>query len=86
MQRTQIYLTVDQRTRIATRAKERSCAQSEIIRELLDRGLGINPVDHDSGAAIRETAGLLADAPDWQEWQRSVRGRTAEERLSAFDM
>ena len=32
-------------------------------------------------AAIEETAGLLADAPDWPEWLRMVRGTDAEGRL-----
>ena len=30
---------------------------------------------------ILATAGILADYPDWPEWQRSVRGRTAAKRL-----
>ena len=81
MQRVQIYLTDEQRSRVAARAKERSCAQAEIIREILDRGLGIEHQPTDRLAAICETAGLLADEPDWETWQRSVRGRTADERL-----
>jgi hypothetical protein len=32
-------------------------------------------------AAILATAGILSEAPEWPEWQRSVRGRTASERL-----
>lgn len=81
MQRVQIYLSDEQRRRVAARAEERSCPQAEIIREILDLGLGIEHEPIDGLAAIRETAGLLADEPDWETWQRSVRGRSAAERL-----
>jgi hypothetical protein len=86
MQRVQIYLSDEQRTRVARRASERHCAQAEIIRELLDRGLGISNESADAVTAIRETAGLLADSADWQTWQRSVRGRTANERLDSLGL
>ena len=33
-------------------------------------------------AIILATAGICADYPDWHEWQRQVRGRTAAERLA----
>ena len=34
-------------------------------------------------AVIEETAGICADYPDWPEWLRAVRGRSADERLRA---
>ncbi len=86
MQRTQIYLTDEQRSRVAERARERGCAQSQVIRELLDRGLGIETESDDAVAAIRETAGLLAEEADWETWQRSVRGRSADQRLTALNL
>lgn len=86
MQRVQIYLTDEQRNRVASRARERRCPQSEVIRELLDRGLGIATDSADAVTAIRETAGLLAGAPDWPSWQQSVRGRTAAERLDSLGL
>jgi transposase len=86
MRRTQIYLTDEQRSRVAERARDRGCAQSQVIRELLDRGLGIEIESDDAVAAIRETAGILASESDWETWQRSVRGRSAGERLTSLDL
>jgi hypothetical protein len=86
MRRTQIYLTDEQRSRVAERARERGCAQSQVIRELLDRGLGIETESDDPVAAILETAGLLAGEDDWETWQASVRGRSADQRLAALDL
>ena len=81
MQRVQIYLSDEQRSRVAERAAERGCAQSEVIREILDHSLGIRHDRSDRDAAIRETAGILADEDGWNTWQRSARGRTATDRL-----
>jgi hypothetical protein len=86
MQRVQIYLTDEQRSRVADRAKSKKCAQSEVIREILDRGLGIGHDASDALAAIRETAGILDDERDWESWQRSVRGRSANDRLDAVGL
>ena len=83
MQRTQIYLTDEQRDRIARIANDRGVSKAEVIRGMLDQQLGISS-DADARAEIfRETAGLLKgkDYPDWEEWLRNVRGRTADERL-----
>jgi transposase len=86
MQRVQIYLSDEQRSRVAARAQKRQCAQSEVIREILDRGLGIEHDASDTLSAIRETAGILIDERGWDEWQRSVRGRSANERLEALGL
>lgn len=86
MQRVQIYLSDEQRRRVAERASERSCAQSEVIREILDRGLGIEHESTDVSNVIRETAGVLADEADWETWQKSVRGDSADERLQALGL
>lgn len=86
MQRVQIYLSDEQRRRVAERARERKCAQSEVIREILDRGLGIEHDAADVATVIRETAGVLAGEADWETWQRSVRGRSADERLEALGL
>jgi hypothetical protein len=86
MQRVQIYLTDEQRRRVAERAELRECAQSAVIRDILDHGLGITHDPSDALAAIRETSGLVTDGQDWEAWQRSVRGRTADERLEALGL
>lgn len=81
MKRTQIYITAEQERRIADIADDQGVSKAEVIRRMLDRGLGKEGSDDQARNAIRATAGLLADYPDWQEWQRHVRGRSANERL-----
>ena len=81
MKRTQIYISEEQDRRIARRAADAGASKAEIIRRLLDRGLGI-----DDGAEVRlravdETFGILPEAPDWPEWLAQVRGVDADERL-----
>jgi hypothetical protein len=81
MHRTQIYLSDEQRERIAQIANDRGISKAEVIRGMLDRELGIAS-DADVKAEIfRETAGILKDAPGWEEWLHDARGRTADERL-----
>jgi len=76
-----MYLTDAQRTRLAARARAEGISEGEAIRRILDQALGL-PGDVEARlAAVDETAGLLADAPDWPEWLRQVRGRGADERL-----
>ncbi len=82
MERTQIYLTTTQRRQIARRARDEGVSQAEIVRRILDQGLGIDAGGRRARvAAIEATAGILADAPDWPEWLRDVRGSSAERRL-----
>lgn len=44
-----------------------------MIRRLLDERLGLD-AGRERSEAIRQTAGLLADYPDWPEWLSTVRG------------
>ncbi len=81
MKRTQAYIREDQAERIAERAKERGVSRVEVIRQILDVALDLGDVEAEARAAIIATAGILSEAPDWPAWQRSVRGRTASERL-----
>ena len=62
----QMYLTNAQRRSLAARARAEDVSEAEVLRRM---------------AAVDETAGLLADAPDWPEWLRSVRGQGADHRL-----
>lgn len=76
-----MYLTDAQRARLAARARAEGISEAEAVRRILDQALGL-PGDADARlAAVDETAGLLADAPDWPEWLRRVRGPGADERL-----
>ncbi|MGQ0848838.1 MAG: CopG family transcriptional regulator [Actinomycetota bacterium] len=81
MRRTQIYITSEQDRRIAELAIDLGVSKAEVIRQMLDRGLGSGDAEEEAKNLIRATAGLLADYPDWPEWQRRVRGRSADERL-----
>jgi hypothetical protein len=83
MKRTQIYITEEQDDRLAEIAADRRISKAEAIRRILDQALDAGDADSESRAVIAATAGLCADYPDWPEWLRSIRGRTADERLRA---
>jgi len=81
MHRTQMYLSDEQRRRLARRAADEGTSQAEIIRRILDRELGVTSGVDDQVAVVDATAGLLADHPDWPEWLADLRGPGASERL-----
>lgn len=86
MQRTQIYLTDEQRRRIARLADDGGVSQAEIIRRMLDRALGVEDGTRDRLAAVEATAGVIADAPEWSEWLAEVRSGSSENRLRALGL
>ena len=79
MRRTQIYLTDEQDRLLSERARDQGLSKAEVIRRLLDERLGAGS-NQERAEAIRRTAGLLADYPDWPEWLASVRGVPTDER------
>ena len=81
MKRTQIYITADQATKIEELAYSRRVSKAEVIRGILDEALNTGDIEAESRAGILATAGVLPEAPDWQEWLEGVRGRTADQRL-----
>jgi hypothetical protein len=83
MYRTQIYITDEQERRIAARAADAGVSKAQVIRRMLDEGLGIDDGAEARRRAIRATAGTLPDADDWQSWLARVRGTGtgADERL-----
>ena len=83
MRRTQIYITDEQDRRLAKLAATRKISKAEAIRQILDRTLDAGDAEAEARSVIESTAGLCADYPDWPEWLRSVRGRSADERLRA---
>lgn len=83
MKRTQIYITEEQDRRLAKIAAEREISKAEAIRQILDRALDPGDAEAEARAVIEATAGICADYPDWPEWLRAARGRTADERLRA---
>jgi hypothetical protein len=81
MKRTQVYLTDVQDRHLARLAEERGVSRAAALRWALDTALQTGDVEAEASAVIMATAGVLAGYPDWPEWQRSVRGRTAAQRL-----
>jgi hypothetical protein len=57
-----------------------------MIRRNLDDAHGLEGDVDARVAAVDETAGLLADAPDWSEWLSDVRGCTADDRLRGLGL
>jgi hypothetical protein len=83
MKRTQVYLTEEQDQRLARVAEERGTSRAAALRWAIDAALGSGDAEQEARRVILATAGVLHDYPDWAEWQRAVRGRTAEQRLEA---
>ena len=83
MKRTQIYITDDQDRLLARRARDERISKAEVIRRILNGALDAGNPEAEARTIIRETSGICADYPDWPEWQRAVRGKTADERLRA---
>ena len=77
MQSTPIYLTDEQQRAIERRATGAQISHADVIRRILDAGLGIDDGIAERLAAIDATAGILPAAPDWHEWLAAVRGRRA---------
>ncbi len=78
MERTQIYLTREEKESLITISEALGRPQSEIIREAVDRY--ITEFKHDRRQAIlRQTAGMWADRDDLDEFLAGLR-REGDER------
>jgi hypothetical protein len=87
MQRTQIYLTDEQRRRLNHRAKDAGVSMAEALRRVLDEGLGIGDDRAERLAAVEESAGALADGETWEEHLARVRRPGgADERLRSLGL
>lgn len=73
MQRTQVYLTDEQRRRLGQRARDSGVPMAEVLRRILDEGLGISDSRAERLAAVDESAGALADDETWHEFLDRVR-------------
>lgn len=71
MQRTQIYLTDEQRRLLDRAAARESISIAEIVRRAVDEHLGRRE-RKDNGAALDRTFGAIPDleVPDRSEWDR----------------
>lgn len=81
MKRTQIYITEEQDRLLSARARDAGTPKAEIIRRILDSGLGLGEDVAERRRALRDSAGALADEPGWEEWLDAVRGGGAADRL-----
>lgn len=85
MKRTQIYITEEQDRLVDARARAMGVSKAEVIRQLLDQGLGTTDSTDARHKALEESFGAMADAPDWSAWLDGVRsGRGADARLRAL--
>ncbi len=73
MQRTQVYLTDEQRRMLDRRARDEGVPMAEVLRRILDEGLGIRDAQVDRVRAVDESAGVLADDETWQQFLERVR-------------
>jgi len=85
MLRTQIYITEEQERRIASRAADAGVSKAQVIRRMLDEGLGVDDGAEERRRAIRATAGALPDADGWESWLARVRGGGADDRLGRLE-
>ncbi len=64
MERTNIYLTDEQQKRLANRSSEMGVSKSELVRRLLDEGLGIARRQDRIEQALETSRGIWADRTD----------------------
>jgi hypothetical protein len=64
MERTNIYLTEEQQKRLTNRASEMGVSKSELVRRLLDEGLGIARRQDRIEQALETSRGIWADRTD----------------------
>ncbi len=82
-----MYLTDEQRKRLARRAKDAGVSEAEIVRQILDDALDIDNGKDELLAALEATAGICKDYPDWPEWLAQVRGgKGADARLKELGL
>lgn len=81
-----MYLTDEQRSKLSSLARSEGVSEAEVIRRILDRALGSPDRRGARLAAVDESAGVLADAPDWPEWLSRVRRRGAARRLKELGL
>lgn len=77
MQRTNIFLTEEQQSRLQRRAKEEGVSKSSLVRRILDEALSITKSSTSVEETIRSTSGIWADRDenDLQEvlrWRREA--------------
>ena len=75
MERTQIYLSTSQTRELDRRARQGGVTRSHLIREALDKYLGVTWDPVEFKAALRGIAGIWADRDDLDELYADLRDR-----------
>src|SRR5918998_1053244 len=73
MQRTQIYLTDEQRRRLDQRASDAGVPMAVVVRDILDEALAIGDTEQARAEAADEAFGALSDDETWPEFLGRVR-------------
>jgi plasmid stability protein len=73
MQRTQIYLTDEQRRRLDQRAADAGVPMAAVVRDILDEALAIGGAESSRAAAADEAFGALDDGESWQDFLARIR-------------
>ena len=81
-----MYLTDEQRRRLAQRAKDAGTSEAAVVRQILDEALGIERSTEEILAALDAAFGCCKDYPDWPEWLAAVRGKGADARLKELGL
>ena len=84
MERTQIYLTREERKALRTLAERDSKSQSELIREAIDRYIVDELKEVDAAEILEKTFGIWADRDDLDGFIEDLR-READEKIPSWE-
>ncbi len=84
MERTQIYLTREERKALRTLAERDSKSQSELIREAIDRYIVDELKEVDAAETLEKTFGVWADRDDLDGFIEDLR-REGDERIPSWE-
>jgi len=84
MERTQIYLTQEERKGLKTLAERDNKSQSELIREAIDRYIDDELKEMDAAEILEKTFGIWADRDDLDSFVETMR-REANERVTTWE-
>ena len=83
MERTQIYLTREERKALRTLAERDSKSQSELIREAIDRYIVDELKEVDAAEILEKTFGIWADRDDLDSFFEELR-REGDARIPSW--
>ena len=84
MERTQIYLTQEERKALRTLAERDNKSQSELIREAIDRYIDAELKEVNAIEILEKTFGIWADRDDLDSFVETLR-RETDERVTTWE-